>query len=553
MKKSLYLIFGLFALNSFAQAPNFAWVKKSTSISNSYVSQTLNSHAIVVDTNNHFVYCLSGFTGEIDFGAGTLPSDYSNPYLVKYDLGGTIIWSKAITTNGENYPTGMALDPNGNIVICGYSDAADTLTIGSQSLFNQNAGASESYLSYIAKLDINGNCIWLRGSGNQGSGLRVQAVTTDNSGNVYATGTALDPNGTFCGNTVAMGFFAIKLNAAGTSQWFNQSTTYNVSQGNSVTIDHNGDCIIVGSHANVFDLGPFNVPFNTGSSFWDRFATKISPSGTYLWVVARGVWQGPEVAYHVSTDSQNNIYISGMDINAPDSMVDSSNDVEFLEKCDPNGNQLWFKWYECAAQNPIAPTMVTSHITSPSGDTYVLLAVNDSTDFDGTIIASSPAYFSSSYLGVVVKYNTNGTQQWVKHTTDNGLLSYAEGLAIALDQGENVYFTGMLQNSMNFDNFVMTTDETNYQWFFLAKLGDNPLALDEQSKQDLLLYPNPANSTFQINAKGTIDEVVILNAAGMEVYRGVSKLIDVSGFSKGFYVVSVSVNGSTSQSKLLVD
>lgn len=555
MKKTLLLICSLLTLSCWGQAPDFAWVRKSNTIPYPDVSVVLNTHSTVVDTTNHFVYCYSSFNNGIDFGSGQLPANNTNLYLVKYTLDGSLVWAKSFLTDAPNTPTSMAIDGNGNLIISGYTQD-DTLKMGNHILVNQNPGAQLVYLSYIAKLDPDGNAIWLKGSGDQGSGIHVEAITTDHSGNIYATGTADDPNGTFFGNTVAIGFFVMKLTPSGVVQWFYQSSTPNLSVGFSITSDSDGNCILAGSHENEFTLGAFMIPFNNGSSSWDRFVTKIDPSGTFLWALASGLWQGPEKPYHVSTDAQNNIFISGLETHAPDPMYNAYHTTDFLEKCDPDGNVLWHKTYVTSGSDALMPTLITDHLTTSAGDTYALLTLNDSTNFEGTIISSSSlsptTNMNSSLIAVVIKYNAAGTIQWIKNTTDNLAMSYSDALAFSIDQGENLYLTGMLVGSINFDHMTIAPDN---QEFFLAKLGNQPLGVPEIQPAAFGIYPNPAKDhiTLQLDKNQVPEQVRMITTTGVELYRGNSNTIDVSKFPKGMYLIQVSSNGATLQSKLLID
>ena len=553
MKKAILLLSAICSFVAFSQAPGYAWVKQSISISNPNVSTGIGSHASVIDTVNNYIYCVSGFAGAIDFSDGEHESSFNggpSVYLVKYTLDGNLVWSKDFY-HEDNHTTGMAIDGSGNLLITGYS-GDDTVRFNNQYLLNADPG-SDNDISYVVKLDGNGNTLWLKGSSNDGGGIRSNAITVDPDGNAYVTGVVNNPQGTFCGNNLAIGFFILKLNPGGTSQWFRQSNTPNESEGRALTIDHNGDCIIAGCHVNEFDLGSYTVPFNTGSDTWDRFLTKINASGTFQWAIANGVWQGPEVPYSVQSDAQNNIYLCGQDVNAPDPMSTTYTGYVFLEKRDYNGNVQWYKSYLCEAENPVFPTYITDVATSNDGTTYALFIVNDTTDFAGTIVSSNPNYATSGVLGTVVKYDNAGNQQWLKTTVDNTYFSYSAAYSISLDQAENVYFTGALTGSLNFDNIVATNaTDPNYMEFFLAKLGDQPLGIDELKTKELLIYPNPSNGVCHLQFDGQIEKVAVFNSAGTEVARSDSNQLDLSGLAAGMYVVSVKSNNEIVQTKLVI-
>ncbi len=71
------------------------------------------------------------------------------------------------------------------------------------------------------------------------------------------------------------------------------------------------------------------------------------------------------------------------------------------------------------------------------------------------------------------------------------------------------------------------------------------------------LYPNPATGSFTISAgkKGAAYNVEVLDLMGKLVkeltWSGERLSVDISGYSKGVYIVRVS-NGSTSEFKKLI-
>jgi polyhydroxybutyrate depolymerase len=86
-----------------------------------------------------------------------------------------------------------------------------------------------------------------------------------------------------------------------------------------------------------------------------------------------------------------------------------------------------------------------------------------------------------------------------------------------------------------------------YKWLPQAATGIAPIAAD----LGISVYPNPASSLITINVpRGATDlkEIVIRDISGRQVYAGTPSMpgddltIDVSGFAKGIYTVSVRMN-----------
>ena len=75
-------------------------------------------------------------------------------------------------------------------------------------------------------------------------------------------------------------------------------------------------------------------------------------------------------------------------------------------------------------------------------------------------------------------------------------------------------------------------------------------------KDNLILYPNPANQELNISTEGlTIDKVAIYTLTGQQVYaiRSKSESIDISFLHPGMYIVEVAVEGRKFRRKLVVE
>ncbi|MGL5889210.1 MAG: T9SS type A sorting domain-containing protein, partial [Bacteroidia bacterium] len=88
-----------------------------------------------------------------------------------------------------------------------------------------------------------------------------------------------------------------------------------------------------------------------------------------------------------------------------------------------------------------------------------------------------------------------------------------------------------------------------------------PLGVSQTQTQqtEFTLFPNPANSEVTLNttaAPGTLLNIEITNLQGEIVYTSrepaTQRTINVSGFAKGVYFVSITENGSRSVKKLTV-
>ncbi|MGH1384067.1 T9SS type A sorting domain-containing protein [Kordia sp.] len=86
-----------------------------------------------------------------------------------------------------------------------------------------------------------------------------------------------------------------------------------------------------------------------------------------------------------------------------------------------------------------------------------------------------------------------------------------------------------------------------------ASYSDNcTLSVEEFTKPNFTLYPNPTKNTLNIEANNTFSEVIIYNFLGREIVKTNSKTIDVSNLSQGMYVLKItSVEGTQTAKRFI--
>ena len=105
-----------------------------------------------------------GFAGTSTFGNITLTSagDY-DIFIAKYDADGNFLWVVQAGGPDWDYGYGIATDGSGNSIVTGYFQG--TATFGDTTL--TSAGA---YNIFIAKIDFNGNFLWVAQARGTSSG-----------------------------------------------------------------------------------------------------------------------------------------------------------------------------------------------------------------------------------------------------------------------------------------------------------------------------------------------------------------------------------------------
>ena len=276
-------------------------------------------------------------------------------------------------------------------------------------------------------------------SGNdQGEG-----VTVDSSNNIYVTGVvakALD------GNTRSGGldFFLLKYNSSGVKQWTLQLGTSSSDLGYGVTVDSSDNIYITGNTGGGLDN-------NTNSGDIDLFLVKYNSSGTKQWTQQLGT-SSEDIALEVTTDSSDNIYVTGYTKGGLDNNTNSGSTDIFLVKYNSSGTKQWTKQLGTSSGDKGRGVTVDS-----SGNIYVTGETKSGLDGNSNMSGYSWDFF-------LVKYNSSGVKQWTKQF---GTTAHDFGYGVTVDSSDNLYVTGKTNGGM--DN---NTNSGSYD-IFLVKYNSS--------------------------------------------------------------------------------
>jgi len=127
-----------------------------------------------------------GLFGEVHYGN-------ADAIIVKLNKHGELLWTFQVGTIGNDYCSGLAVDPQGNIYCGGDTTAADPL--------NFTHGTPGGVDAFILKLSPEGQLLWHKYFGSSGNDL-CNSLTIGKSGDVYCGGNTtgslgLLPDGSF--------------------------------------------------------------------------------------------------------------------------------------------------------------------------------------------------------------------------------------------------------------------------------------------------------------------------------------------------------------------
>ncbi len=429
--------------------------------------------AIAVDSNgNVFV------TGQsYSYGASF---DYCT---IKYDSNGAQEWYAKHNGDANNLdiPTSIAIDYSGNIIITGYSNRVGTHFDFATIKYDKNG--DELWIAYydgpanyydiptVLVVDDSNN-VYVTGSSTgigtsrdyitikyNADGVHQWTATYNGPGNSYdlAFDIKLDRehNVYVTGGSTGIGtsrdYTTIKYNADGIQQWI---ATYN-GPGNS---DDYAFAMAIDDSENVYITG-----WSEGTGTYSDYATiKYNSRGEELWVAR---YNGPgntyDFAYDIAIDDSNDLYVTG-------SSGDNSSTNALTIKYNSNGLEQWRKTYAGSAfairTKNKGDVIVLGQLHSDKLFDYLILNYNSdgglqwfkeydgtgisvdnvkscSVDKNGNIYVTGESYTALGSRFTTIKYDAQGTLQWVKHFRDS-TAPYNTPYSIAVDVSGYIYVMG---------------------------------------------------------------------------------------------------------------
>ncbi len=265
------------------------------------------------------VYTTGNFLDTVDFDpcAATYSITSMGTYdifILKLDSSGNYIWVKTFGGQEPQSVSSIDVDASGNVYTTGYFYTSADFDPGPNVFYLISEGENDVFVS---KLDSMGNFIWAKQFGNydEDEGL---SIATDNSGNVYTTGTFkvtvdFDP-GQGGYNLISTGsedIFISKLDSTGSFIWAKSFGNISVEKGLDITLDNSGNVYAVGQFTGTVDFDPGPGVFNLNSNGdYDLFICKLTSSGNLVWAKSMGAL-GVDLGGSIAVDDLNNVYTTG--------------------------------------------------------------------------------------------------------------------------------------------------------------------------------------------------------------------------------------------------
>ncbi|MFN8360847.1 MAG: SBBP repeat-containing protein [Candidatus Kapaibacterium sp.] len=348
-------------------------------------------------------------------------------------------WAKNGGGTGSDAGTAITTDASNNIYTCGrFSGYA---LFGSTPL--TSAGQSDVV---VARFNASGACLWAVKGGGTGND-EPNAITTDDSGNVYVTGfftgTATFGAATLV-STGGKDVFVVKYNAAGVVQWARRGGSVGNEAGNSIAVDANRNIYITGVYSDSTKFGNLAKLTPVGQS--DIFLVQYNATGTEQWSKTIGGTDS-DVGSDIAADAAG-VYLSGnyngVIIIGTDTLTSRGNTDAFVAKFTTGGAAQWAR-----SGGGIGIDAAVALALDASGNVIVTGTMEEKAYF-GTDSATS-AGNSDVFL---VKYSTGGAFQWLKRG-GGADADYAQDLAV--DINGNSFITGFFGGATTFGSRSVTS------------------------------------------------------------------------------------------------
>ena len=411
-------------LELYAMWYDTSWAKTVNGGAN--VSEFLNT--VVDSSDNIYIAGYQNTTGIFNYDGETLQGNWSgkNAVLIKYGNDGTPIWSTTPdTAPNECGFNDVAVDDSGNTYVCGYIIMTTAFSFGSGiTATGINAGKN----AVLVKYDSSGNAVWARTVDTAGGASEFNAIATDGT-NVFVAGYQTGKNfdysdgsggvlsviGASFGNNAVL----LKYSSAGVPQWVVTSTSgSDPTWFMDITVSASGNLYAAGKKEGTTDIY-FETEYASGiDATSNGLLVKVDSAGTPIWVRTPTGGTTPDGTSYtdVTTDSLNNIYVTGFQDQASDINFDADTSAAtsyagengLMVRYSSDGTVDWAK-----VPNSVFSTHSFTGISCSGSSLYIAGYQNSTLDFvyDTNLTVTGTA---SAYNSILLKYSTDGTGQWGK-------------------------------------------------------------------------------------------------------------------------------------------
>jgi uncharacterized delta-60 repeat protein len=292
---------------------------------------------------------------------------WKDDYLtIKYSASGKRLWTRRYngTVNGNDVPAGIAIDPNGYVVVTGTSAGV-------------RPGALDWDADYLTiKYSPSGKIKWTRRlKGFTGGNEGAKGLAVDKRGNVFVTG--------FSDSTAGdSDYLTAMYSSSGSLRWKRRydGAAHGYDVPDAIGVDTLGHVYVTGK-----------VPENTNAyPPTDIVTLKYNSSGTAERVLVAGLPGKPDEPTDLTVDRFNNVFVCGS--SSPGASTDF-----FLVKYVPAGTEAW-----------------NLSVDSDSTRAYADVAMAVACDRSGNAYVTGHSDVNDINDYAVIRVNSNGSLAWAQ-------------------------------------------------------------------------------------------------------------------------------------------
>jgi hypothetical protein len=412
--------------------------------------QTQDVTGVALDASGNIVVA-GYFLGSVDFGGGPLVSAGSNDlFVAKLDPNGNHLWSKRFGAAGIDNAFGVAVAPNGDIVVTGVFQA--TVDFGGGPLTSPVASSAFAF-----KLDAGGNHIWSKSFGGGTQNDMGRAVAIDGAGNIVLVADLVGTMDFGGGSLVCAGGTDVavaKLTSAGAHIWSQRFGDVDYQHAFGLGLDATGNVLLAGRLTGSMTFGG---PVLTSAGSGDVFVAKLDPAGAHIYSkrFGDGVEQS---AQSLAVDGAGNMIVVGLaagtlDLGGGPLSAMGTQDI-FVGKLDPSGAHVWSKRFGSAGS-----TCTIADVAVDGAGSLVITG-----EFFGSLnLGGGPLPGTSAMF--VGKLDPSGTHVWSKSF---GNSSAPNPRSVAAESGGGSVIGGAFGTTIDFGGGTLSPNGYD---IFVLKLG----------------------------------------------------------------------------------
>lgn len=292
----------------------------------------------------------------------------------------------------------------------------------------------------------------------------------------------------------------------GACQWKAQIGGTGDAVAAAVTVDHQGNTIVVGTFTGQIKAG--NDELNAANMAEEAFIAKLDPKGNFLWAKAY-LTNGHEHATAVAVDAQDDVVVGGITLPPGSATYDM-----FMVRLSPGGDKISENLYSSLSAAPANDERLNGLAVGPSGDVYIVGSYNGASPFPNIGMNAFPAAPNGANNAFVARLDPgSGLAKWAKgygdaaaQTAQSVTVDVPEDVIVAMTYSGSMQIGGNLLTSAGDADIAVVKLSPNGQYLWGRSFGDaagqyaGAVQLAPQSKSFVVLGVVSGTVSFQNSA-----------------------------------------------------